>query len=92
YIDLDSPGKYTFYTESDDGSKLYIDGNEVVNNDGSHGVISNSGDIELTKGGHAIRVEYFNSLGGFWLDAYYKGPDLCKQIIPANKLFLTATQ
>ncbi|MEO6949771.1 MAG: alkaline phosphatase family protein [Ginsengibacter sp.] len=92
YIDIDSSGKYTFYTASDDGSELYIDGNEVVNNDGSHGVISNSGDIELTKGRHAIRVEYFNSLGGFWLDAYYKGPGLCKQIIPANKLFLTATQ
>ena len=88
YISIDEPGNYTFYTASDDGSKLYIDEKEVVDNDGSHGVIAKSGRVNLSEGKHAIRVDYFNSLGGFWLDAYYKGPGLSKQIIPANKLFL----
>ena len=59
-----------------------------MDNDGSHGVIGKSGNIDLTAGRHAIRVDYFNSLGGFWLDAFYKGPGLPRQIIPANKLFL----
>ena len=38
FIQIDTAGKYTFATQSDDGSKLYIDGKEVVNNDGNHGV------------------------------------------------------
>lgn len=88
YIEINKTGKYTFYTSSDDGSNLYIDAKKVVDNDGSHGVIGKSGDIDLTAGRHAIRIDYFNSLGGFWLDAFYKGPGLPRQIIPANKLFL----
>jgi hypothetical protein len=86
YIDIKNPGKYTFFTSSDDGSRLYIDGKEVVNNDGSHGVVSKSDDIELTSGKHSIVVNYFNAEGGFWLDVFYEGPGVTKQIVPANVL------
>jgi hypothetical protein len=88
YLQVDRPGSYTFYTRSDDGSKLYIDGKEVVNNDGDHGVIEKNSSIELTTGKHLVKVEYYNGSGGFWLDVMYKGPGVPKQIIPANKLFL----
>ncbi|MBZ5857460.1 alkaline phosphatase family protein [Flavihumibacter profundi] len=88
FLEIDQPGQYTFYLQSDDGSNLYIDNKEVVNNDGGHGVIEAAGAVQLGKGKHAIRVEYFNGFGGFWLDAYYKGPEIPRQIIPANKLFL----
>ncbi|MEO9052127.1 MAG: alkaline phosphatase family protein [Ginsengibacter sp.] len=87
YVVINQPGKYTFYTSSDDGSRLFIDDKEVVDNDGSHGVITKSGDIDLTSGKHSILINYFNSEGGFWLDAFYKGPGLSRQIIPANVLF-----
>ncbi|NIJ55749.1 alkaline phosphatase family protein [Dyadobacter arcticus] len=87
-IQIDEPGKYLFTTQSDDGSKLYIDGKEVVDNDGNHGVQEETGTIELTAGKHPIRVEYYNNGGGFWLDAFYKGPKIAKQLIPADKLFL----
>jgi hypothetical protein len=87
FIQIDTAGKYMFTTQSDDGSKLYIDGKEVVDNDGNHGVVEKTGNTELTAGKHAIRVEYYNNGGGFWLDAFYKGPGLIKQLIPADKLF-----
>jgi hypothetical protein len=88
YLQIDKEGEYTFYNSSDDGSKLFVDGAEVVNNDGDHGVVERSGSIKLNVGKHAIRIEYYNGEGGFWLDAFYKGPGLYKQLIPANKLFL----
>ena len=88
FIQIDSAGKYSFYTQSDDGSKLYVDGKEVVDNDGNHGVKEKSGSIELTKGKHPISVEYYNNGGGFWLDAFYKGPGITKQIIPGDKIFI----
>ena len=57
-----------------------------MDNDGDHGVIERSGKIKLDKGLFPIRIEYYNGLGGFWLDAFYKGPGIPKQIIPADKL------
>jgi hypothetical protein len=88
FLQIDEESKYSFYTQSDDGSKLFIDNNVVVDNDGDHGVIERTGDVQLSKGKHLIKVEYYNGQGGFWLDVLYKGPHVPKQIIPANKLFL----
>jgi len=86
-IEIDNPGRYTFSIQSDDGGNLFINEKKVVDNDGNHGVIENAGSIELSAGMHPIRVEFFNNGGGFWIDAFYKGPDVTKQIIPPNKLF-----
>ncbi|MBR9854751.1 MAG: sulfatase-like hydrolase/transferase [Algicola sp.] len=87
YLDILEDGKYTFYTNSDDGSKLYVNGAEIVDNDGDHGVRERSGSLQLAKGKHLVRVEYFNGGGGFHLDVKYKGPNTPKQIIPANHLY-----
>ena len=81
-----TPGEYTFYTTSDDGSTLYVDNQLVVNNDGDHGVQERSGSVSLAKGKHTLKIEYFNGGGGYYLDAKYKGPGFGKQIIPADKL------
>lgn len=88
YLQIDQAGAYTFYTQSDDGSILYIDNKKVVDNDGGHGVIEAGGSVTLEKGKHAIKIDYFNASGGYWLDAYYKGPGVARQLIPANKLYL----
>ncbi|MBX3257209.1 MAG: alkaline phosphatase family protein [Chitinophagaceae bacterium] len=88
FIQIDTPGEYRFYTQSDDGSALFINGKKVVNNDGDHGVKEKSGAVNLTSGRHPIKVEYFNASGGYWLDVFYKGPGVGKQIVPANKLFV----
>lgn len=88
FLQIDEAGEYRFYTTSDDGSKLYIDAEEVVNNDGDHGAIERMGEVTLQTGLHKIDVDYFNQAGGGWLDVYYKGPGIPKQIIPAEKLFL----
>lgn len=90
YLDVDTPGDYTFFTLSDDGSKLFIGDREVVNNDGNHGTIERSGSITLEAGRHPIMVQYFQGGGGQWLDVYYSGPNTPRQIIPADRLFLQA--
>jgi len=58
----------------------------VVDNDGDHGVTEKAGKIDLTSGTHEIRVEWFNGGGGGWLDTYYQGPGVPKQLIPAGVL------
>ncbi len=59
YIDIKEEGIYTFYTSSDDGSRLYIDDQLIVDNDGIHGLIKKSGKAALKKGKHTIVVRYF---------------------------------
>ena len=85
-LEVSTPGEYTFYTTSDDGSTLYVDNQLVVNNDGDHGVQERSGSVSLAKGKHTLKIEYFNGGGGYYLDAKYQGPGIGKQIIPADKL------
>ena len=92
YLNIKNEGDYTFYTYSDDGSNLYIDGQKVVDNSGQHGTIERGGNVQLTAGYHKVTVDYFNHAGGGWLDVFYKGPGIPKQILPADKLFLDQPQ
>jgi hypothetical protein len=85
-IQLTAAGTYSFALSSDDGSKLYVDGKLVVDNDGSHGVIMANGSIDLEPGKHALRVEWFNGGGGAWLGAYFEGPGIVRQFIDPNRL------
>lgn len=81
-ITVNTDGAYTFYTISDDGSNLYIDGQLVVGNDGLHAMRKRNGVVTLTAGEHDIRVEYFEKAGGDGLQVSWSGPDFDKQVIP----------
>ncbi|WP_081658613.1 PA14 domain-containing protein [Sporomusa ovata] len=49
----------TFALNSDDGSRLYIDGNLAIDNDGIHSLAMEEASVFLNPGTHSIRVEYF---------------------------------
>ncbi len=85
-IQVPEKGKYTFYLRSDDGSKLYVNGISVVDNDGDHGVQEKSGGIELDSGEHALEVVWFNGIGDGWLDVFIASENLPKQILPTTLL------
>ncbi|HNW93416.1 MAG TPA: PA14 domain-containing protein, partial [bacterium] len=56
---VQAAGEYTVELISDDGSNLYIDGEQLINNDGSHGVQAKQATISLGRGRHHLRVDYF---------------------------------
>ena len=72
-------GNYEFYTTSDDGSQLFIDGQLVVDNDGTHGSREEQGSINLSAGNHEVVVTYFEKSGGNSLFVEVDGPSLQKQ-------------
>ena len=82
YVSVPTTGLYTFFTTSDDGSRLFIGDTLVVENNGVHGSQERSGVIGLQAGKHAFRVEYFEATGSATLAARYQGPGIAKQIIP----------
>jgi YVTN family beta-propeller protein len=83
-LNAPTAGAYEFFTNSDDGSRLYIDGSLVVDNDGLHGprVIANT--VNLTAGAHTLRVEFFEKTGGEVLEVGYRTGNPAYQPIPAN--------
>jgi signal transduction histidine kinase/CheY-like chemotaxis protein/ligand-binding sensor domain-containing protein len=83
--------EYTFYLESDDGSRLFLDDQRVVNNAGVHGMQERSGRISLSGGDHELRLEYFDQGGGGGCRLSWSSPTLRKEIVPANVLFHGAT-
>ncbi len=87
YIELKDDEVYTFFTESDDGSQLFIDNKLVVDNDGLHGLETQSGSIALKKGYHKIKITYFENAGGDDLKVSYKTPNSEETIIPSKFLF-----
>jgi hypothetical protein len=58
-IDVTRTAEYTFRLTSDDGARLYIDDQLVIDNDGVHPPVAKDGSIQLTEGKHDIVVEYF---------------------------------
>ncbi len=85
-VKIAEAGTYTFSTESDDGSRLFIGAKEVVSNGGSHGMIKKSGEIELTAGEHPILIEYFQGGAGAGCKVSWKGPKGDEQPIPTTAL------
>ncbi|HEY9049615.1 MAG TPA: PA14 domain-containing protein [Ohtaekwangia sp.] len=95
YIQIDATGTYTFYTSSDDGSRLYINNTMVVDNDGLHGTQERSGNYNFASTGRfPIKVTFFENGGGEVLTVQYDPPGSGagngKQTIPNSKLFLSS--
>ncbi len=84
YITIPEDGDWTFYTDSDDGSDLWIDGQRVVENDGLHSMRERSGDIELEAGTYPFYARFFERTGGAGMIVRWRGPGVSKQVIPAS--------
>jgi hypothetical protein len=87
YIKLPKDGIYTFYLKSNDGSRLFIDGVELIENEANHGPVEEPGNIALKKGMHKIKVRYFQCGGGKMLKVSYSSNKISKQEIPASVLY-----
>ncbi|MGC6487622.1 MAG: PA14 domain-containing protein [Planctomycetota bacterium] len=69
-------GAHTFFLNSDDGSRVFVDGREVVSYDGVHGASEEQrGVVSLAAGPHQLRVEFFQGGGGQSLVLDVAGPD-----------------
>lgn len=86
-----TPGPYRFYASCDDGVRIYVDGNRVVDAWRDQKLPNTRwGDVTLTSGQHTVVVEYYehggeasahvwwNRLGAFagWEGRYYDNPEL----------------
>ena len=71
--------EYTFELTSDDGTKFYVDGEMLIENDGAHGPIFKTVTKELSKGAHDLRLEFFDYDKGQLLFFEYFTPTIAKR-------------
>lgn len=57
-------GVYQFFTTSDDGSRVYIDGQLILNFWVDQGGITHTANKQMTAGTHTVVVEYYENAGG----------------------------
>ena len=86
-LQIEKGGSYTFYINSNDGSRLFIDGKLLIDNDEEHGARELSNTVELAPGMHSIRADYFQAGGGKVLTVSYESKEINKQFLPESLLF-----
>ncbi len=79
---------YTFYTQSDDGVRLYVNNVLIIDNWTDHGSTENSGTIALTAGvKYDIRLEYYERTGRAQIVLSWSSSSVSKQVISQTSLF-----
>ena len=91
-IYIPTTGNYTFYTQTDDGVRLWIgdtSGAPVIDNWTLHASFENASTaISLTGGQYYdVKMEYFENAGYSLAQLKWAGPSIAKQFIPQNYLF-----
>lgn len=69
-LELDAAKSVAFQVTSNDGSRLYIDGDQVIDNWGEHGPRTRGAEVELEAGVHHLRVEYYDHGGKAMIELF----------------------
>lgn len=82
-ITIPSSGNWTFTLGSDDGSRLKINGSQVILNDGAHSFRNRSATVNLNAGTYPIEIVFFENGGSHGLQLRWQGPGMAaNEIVP----------
>ncbi|HTD68262.1 MAG TPA: PA14 domain-containing protein, partial [Candidatus Limnocylindria bacterium] len=83
---------YTFYTSTDDGARLWVNGVQLVNDWTDHPDTEFSGTLVLTANQkYDITMEYYQGAGGAVAKLSWSSASTPKAIIPQTQLYLPAS-
>ena len=81
-------GTYTFYTNTDDGVRLWVNGQQVINSFRNQAATEVTGTIALKAGQkYDIKMEYYDNTWNASASLAWSAPGVVKQIIPKDNLF-----
>ncbi len=86
WLSAPADGVYAFECASDDGARVWLGDELLIDNDGLHGVQTRRGEVGLAAGYHALRIEYFNAAGASALELRWSGPGFASSPLPAAAL------
>ncbi len=78
---------YTFYTQSNDGVRLWVDGKLLIDDWNIHATTEKRGTVTLQAGrAHSLRLEFFEKTGLAIMRLHWSSPSQRKEIIPTERL------
>ncbi len=87
-IQAPTAGSYTFEIQSSDGTILFIDSEQVINNDDTGGSEIVTGSVFLSEGFHDIDLHYFEATGAAELILRWIAPgESTAVVVPSQRLF-----
>lgn len=87
-IEAPNTETYTFYTQSDDGCRVWVNGQKIIDNFGIHSLEEHSGTFAMLKGKrYAIVVEYLEWGGGAVVKLLWSSPSQPKNFVPTSQLY-----
>ena len=90
YLWVPIAGEYTFELVSDDGSRMYVEGVKIIDNDGAHSPVSKTHTMTFAEPGFKkIKVEYFQAAGYHTCQLLWSGPGQSHRLIPAKYYYLS---
>jgi hypothetical protein len=79
---------YTFCTVSDDGVRLWVNGQRIINNWTNHAATEDCGTITLTAGQrYDIRLEFYENFGQAQIRLTWQSASQPKQVVPRERLY-----
>ncbi|MEO5681802.1 MAG: PA14 domain-containing protein [Chitinophagaceae bacterium] len=88
YVQAQYSQTYTFYTYSDDGIRLWINGQQIINNWVAHSATENSASITLVAGvKYDIKIEYYENTGSATAKLSWSSASTPKAIVPQKQLY-----
>jgi hypothetical protein len=86
-IEVPASANYTFHTQTDDGIRLWVGGQRLINNWTDHGDTHDSGNISLAAGQqYEIILEYYENGGGAVCQLSWESPSIAREAIPSQYL------
>ena len=87
-IEAPVTGTYTFYTVSDDGIRLWVNGQRIISNWTDHGATENRATISLTAGQrYTIRIDFYENGGNATARLLWSHASIPKAVVPTARLF-----
>lgn len=86
-VTVPASATYTFYTVTDDGVRLWVNGEQIIDNWTDHGSTTDSGDIALMSGKqYEIILEFYENGGSAQCELSWESPSITREIIPSQYL------
>jgi len=91
-VEAPRDGVYVFYTQTNDGARLWVDGRLVADGWRGKGFRERSGRIALKAGKrYPVRMEFREVEGRASAKLLWSGPGIPKSVVPRSRLFLPGT-
>jgi endoglucanase len=87
-LHVPATGTYTFTARTDDGVRLWVNNQRIIDDWSNHAAQDTTGSIALTGGRtYPVTMEYYDNVSGAMARLSWSGPGIAKTIVPTANVY-----